>query len=223
MNVLLPLAMTLLLLASPPLGEAKNKEWSDWFRLEGGQPLTVMSSPGASFSIHLEDGTLANVQILGVEPHMPGHLQGDDFSVTITAGRSHLAALRMWASYGHFAIALADLVNGPGDELLIVSQHGRGSPLFKPVLQVWALDKVGPRQIAELEVGSFVSPCAFWREQVILAGREKPHSLRLLRQIASDTCPETPEVTAARNVAEREMTFSRADGRFVLVERASKP
>jgi hypothetical protein len=218
MKTRLLFATIVLILASLALDAAENRQWSDWFELDGGQPLPAIRDEQTHLFLDLDNGRIASVLLAKIESQEPSHLPGDDYIVAVTAVDFPGATIPVWASYGRFAIAAADLVEGSGDELLIVSQQGRGSPLFAPVLQVWAFEKTGRRKLLQLEVGSFVSPCALWRDQVRVVGKTKPRSLHLVRQVFSESCPETPEVSAARSVAERELRFSVRDGRFELVQ-----
>ncbi len=175
----------------------------------------------ATLAARLDDGSTATIRIREATSRQQGHLQGDDYVLDIAVPAGAPVQIPLWASYGRLAVALADLVNGAGDEILVVSQHGRGSPLFAPVLQVWSISRGQTQRIGEFQVGGFIDTCAWWRDKVVVLEGEKPRSVRLDREVESSGCPESADVKSALHAPGRDLRWSAASGRFEAVEKGS--
>lgn len=59
------------------------------------------------------------------------------------SGSKIKASIHLWTSYGWFQIAASDLVGGPADELLLISQQVIGA-VFSPQLQIWSVEGGAP-------------------------------------------------------------------------------
>jgi hypothetical protein len=124
-----------------------------------------------------------------------------------------VADLHFWAAYDYFRVVPVDLVDGPGDELLIFTINGRGSPRGDDVMQVWKLGGK-PVPLADLiPVSGKFSYCVPWRDRVYVSNSVKPHKLILKRDVAADPCcvykaGYDPELWPAKIKWEKIFSFS---------------
>src|SRR5688572_11096254 len=97
--------------------------WGDW--------------AGGIGQMRLDDGRIGNVSVKHAtckppercEPIDCGCLATDRYRVTVSDPFGAIvASTDVWAAYGDFHIVPFDLVDGPGDELLIVRVLGRSAP-----------------------------------------------------------------------------------------------
>lgn len=104
------------------------------------------------------------------------------------AGGRKVANLQFWAPYGLFQILPVDLVDGPGQELLIFTLFQRGSGVRDEVMQIWKLGKK-PVPLADLiHVSGTYSYCVPWRDKVYVSTSMKPCKLIIRRDVAADPC-----------------------------------
>ena len=101
----------------------------------------------------------------------------------------------MWAAYGTFEIVPLDLVDGPGDELMIVRVPGRSAPPNRhdlKILKVAAgrlVDLVAPVRIAGNLAGTPMV-CGQWRSRVAVDSQDRKRRPLLIRNevIVPDGC-----------------------------------
>src|SRR6185503_3067040 len=104
----------------------------------------------------------------------------------VTDGRGGLVArMHLWAAYGKFQIVPIDLVDGPGDELLIVRVPAHASPPVGYDLKIWKIGQTKPvelggsERVANLLI-TFPIGCARWRTFLSIDSTEaKPRSIAL--------------------------------------------
>src|SRR5262249_3390009 len=142
-----------------------------------------------------------------------------DYFVEVVDAEGRIkATIHLWASYGWFQIATSDLVGGPADELLLISQQVRGT-LFSPQLQIWSVEGTRPVEIARMIISGGISTCGRWEYEVHISGTKKPRELKLKRRLlAAEGCNHVIEdaerLTAAIPEA-RAYKFSRGKYREV--------
>lgn len=111
--------------------------------------------------------------------------QGDDYFVEIVDAEGRIkTSIHLWACYGWFQIATSDLIGGPADELLLISQQERGT-LFSPQLQIWSVEGVSPVEIARITISGSISTCGRWEYEVYISGTKKPRELKLKRRLSA--------------------------------------
>jgi hypothetical protein len=102
-----------------------------------------------------------------------------------------VARLHLWAAYGIFDIVPIDLVDGPGDELVIIRVPAHASPPIGHDLKIW---KLGPTKPVELTdplrvAGVFETEligCARWRTRLFVDLKEaKPRAVVLRSEFAA--------------------------------------
>lgn len=111
----------------------------------------------------------------------------DSYMVRVTDDRGRkVAETQLWAAYGNYQLAAADLLGGDGDELLVVRQPNRGSPVYRYDLKVM---RIGGKKIAEIgRIESicdwlYCCGCSVWRDDVTIVGNAKPYDLTLRRRV----------------------------------------
>jgi hypothetical protein len=131
----------------------------------------------APVAIRLNDGSTGTLRVEAkpceedeCQPatHDCGCFAPDSYWIVVTrADGQAVARMPLWAAYGMFDIVPVDLVDGPGDELVIARIGHRGSPPFPPDFWVWKiggskpLDLFAPRSFEEWlrsYLGSSVGP-----------------------------------------------------------------
>jgi len=128
-------------------------------------------------------------------------LERDSYWIMVTgADDRSVARLHLWAAYGKFQIVPVDLVDGPGDELLIVRVPAHSSPPIGYDLKIWKIapktpiDLGGRESVANLFVTRPLG-CARWRTDVLIDQTEaKPRSVGLRTELGSlPGCSIDPE------------------------------
>lgn len=151
--------------------------------------------------IHLDDGSIGALTVERRECR-PGEDCGPfDCGCFAGAGDSYWVHVRdatgrrvtdfhLWAAYGNFQIVAADLVGGRGDELLILRQPNRGSPMYRYDLTIFRLGGAKPVELGSLGyVCEWLNCCcSAWRDNIYIEGSGKPHRLVLHREIMADPC-----------------------------------
>jgi hypothetical protein len=180
---------------------------------------------GKQLRVRLNDGGIGRVrfrespQIIH-EPNDSLKLQGDDYFVEVTDAKGRVkASIHLWASYGWFQIAASDLVGGPADELLLISQQIRGT-VFSPQLQIWSVEGARPVEIARMIISGSISTCGRWEYDVHISGMKTPRELKMKRRLsAAEGCDQVIE-DADRLTADipekRTYKFSRGKYREVI-------
>jgi hypothetical protein len=111
-----------------------------------------------------------------------------------------VARLPLSAAYGVFDLVPVDLVDGPGDELVIVQIPTHASPPIGIDLRIWKLgatvsvDLVEPLRVAGyLETIERAVPCARWRVHLLLDPlAAKPRRISLVGEFAAEVDPSQP-------------------------------
>ena len=209
------------LLALSPGHTPRNRSYYDepCFFLDGMDvTVSFVSTPSAVLPIHLDDGTKATAQVESTVEGDGGYLLSDSFQLHVTyAGGEKQFKAEFLACYHAFQLAAVDLVGGPGDEILLVSQQERGWPAFSPLLQIYAIADSGLIDLGEVELGASITACgAQWEEHVHIQPGPKPLRLWLIRSINLLGCAEEPEVGYERAITKRELSFSEQGRRFTL-------
>jgi hypothetical protein len=115
------------------------------------------------------------------------------------AGR-RVAHLRLWAAYGVFDLVPIDLVDGPGDELVIIRIPGHASPPLGIELRIWKLGATVPVDLAEpLRVAGYLDtieravPCVRWLVHLLVDPlAAKPRRISLVGEFAVEVDPSDP-------------------------------
>ena len=169
-------------------------------------PLTIryngrLSSPAR---IQLDGATVATLSVTPApcgqgrecEPADCGCHGVDRFLLSIVqTNGTEVARTHLWAAYGTFDVVPLDLVDGPGDELMIVRVLGRSAPPNGhdlKILKVAAgrlVDLVEPVRIAGNLSGTPMV-CGQWRSRVAVDGQaRKPRPLWIRNEvIVPDGC-----------------------------------
>jgi hypothetical protein len=127
-------------------------------------------------------------------PYDCGCFKYDSYWIHIrNAEGKGISDYHLWAAYGGFEIIPIDLVDGPGDELIIIRIPNRGSPSVGRQLRIW---KIGGKKPIELMsdmdflVASWLNGCccSIWRDTLYIAEGSKPPSLILKKTIGANAC-----------------------------------
>lgn len=116
---------------------------------------------------------------------------GDSYWVHVKDARGRkVTDFHLWAAYGNFQIIATDLIGGRGDELLVLREPNRGSPMYRYDLKILQLGRAKP-----IELGSigYVCDwldccCSVWRDNIYVSGSGKPRRLILRREISAAPC-----------------------------------
>jgi hypothetical protein len=111
-----------------------------------------------------------------------------------------VAHWRLSAAYGVFDLVPIDLVDGSGDELVIVRIPGHASPPLGIELRIWKLGATVPVDLVEpLRVAGYLDtveravPCVRWRVHLLLDPLVgKPRRISLVGEFAVEVDPSDP-------------------------------
>jgi hypothetical protein len=155
--------------------------------------------------IRLDDGSTGTVRIESRPCTAADHCEPFDcgcplpyesywIDVDDSVGRT-VAHLHLWAAYGVFDVVAVDLVDGQGDELMIIRVPAHASPRVGPDLKIWKLAPTKPIDLVDpLAVAGWLGTtkgavsCAGWRTSlsVNLMGA-KPRPIALQGEFAAMT------------------------------------
>lgn len=124
-----------------------------------------------------------------------GCFEDDGYWLHVKDARGRpVADLHLWAAYGLFQIVPVDLIDGPGDELLIFRVPAHSSPPAGYDLKIWKIGKTAPidlggeRRIAAC-LGTVPVCCARGRNRVYInLSSPKPRSIVLKAEIGALPC-----------------------------------
>ena len=178
--------------------ELTDAFWTQpWVVDQRGSPLSSLRHTrpfsGEQIAIRLDDGRRGRLRVsvgpcatpAECEPFDCGcPLKDESYWIEIiNADGVRIARQHLWAAYGDFDIMPVDLVDGPGDELIIVRVPGHSSPPAGHDMKIWQLrpskviDLVVPTAVAGL-LESRPMGCARWRAQLIVdSAAQKPRAL----------------------------------------------
>src|SRR5688572_11005812 len=129
------------------------REWTEdfwdspWVFNQRGRALPRLQSAREQprnrlLSIRLDDGSQAVLQAHSEDP--------EPYRVEVTDRQGKvLARMPLWATYGRFDIVPADLVDGPGDELIIITIPTRSSPPAGYDINIWKIGETKPVELIE--------------------------------------------------------------------------
>jgi hypothetical protein len=156
--------------------------------------------------IRLDDGTKGTLRTESREcgpgedcaPYDCGCIGGEVESVWIEVRNAadHLVSrMHLWASYGDYQIVPVDLIDGPGDELMIFRIPNHASPPIGFDTKIWKIGGTKPMDLHGFEhvaghLPTFPFSCATWRTFMMVALKKpKPRSIGLMTELsASEDC-----------------------------------
>jgi hypothetical protein len=147
------------------------------------------------------------------------------------AGGNQVARLHLWAAYGRFQIVPADLVDGPGDELIIARIHAHAAPPTGYDLKIWKIGAQKPIVLREKHLIANTLPpmpiaCARWRTRLFIdPAVSKPRPILLRTERGSKPCCrifEEDEPKIAPPEADGVLRFDAALAKYVLDNRTTK-
>jgi hypothetical protein len=184
--------------------------WSGpWVFRESGSSAVVLPALRNSMGqrsngpvpIRLDDGSIGTLRIESkpctstenCEPFDCGcPLEYESYWIEVADARAkRVARMHLWAAYGVFDIVAVDLIDGPGDELVIVRVPSHASPPIGHDLKLW---KVGPTMPVELTqpislagiFGTQLIGCARWRTHLFVdLSESKPRTVALRSEFAA--------------------------------------
>lgn len=147
--------------------------------------------------ITLDDGGTGTVTVrqegcTSTEPCPPadcGCLANDSHWIEVTGPDGQMIArIHLWAAYSAFDIIPIDLVDGPGDELLIIRILGRSSPPNGHTLKAVKIGADGgvdllPSYTIAGNLPSIPMSCGRWRARLVIADEPKPRSIAVSREV----------------------------------------
>jgi hypothetical protein len=196
-------------------------------------PLHTVGTQAGPIPIRLDDGTTGALRVAGGPCEPQDHCSGpniDSFWID-TAGSSgrEIQRLHFFAAYGAFQIVPVDLVEGPGDELLILHMSEHAAPPIGYDIKIWAIDQARPRELANSEhVAGWLPvrgshravPCVRWKMTFSVdPATPKPRPLDVRIDVgAMNDCPiEEKTGIAVDELQPREsLRFNVATGKFVF-------
>lgn len=152
-------------------------------------------------------------------------LEHDSYWIIVTGadGRT-VARLHLWAAYGKFQIVPVELVDGIGDELLIVRVPAQASPPIGYDLKIWKVAAKTPVDLGGLDrvaglLGARPIGCARWRTNLLIdQSQAKPRVIGLRHVLGSSTgCSIDPdEVSPIADMRrDRALSFDANRGRYM--------
>ncbi len=181
--------------------------------------------------IRLDDGHIATLRAEqracdpadNCEPSDCGCLRDDSYWLTVkdTQGRV-VGRVHLWAAYGDLQIIPVDLVDGPGDELLVVRMGARSSPPSGHDLKVLKLAGATPvellssHRIAGTLAGTPMA-CGRWRSRLSVNPEEtKPRSIRIHQEVLIPRDCVIDNASDAEAIRKQQPVLTYSDGRYAL-------
>jgi hypothetical protein len=135
-----------------------------------------------------------------------------------------VAHMHLWAAYGKFQIVPVDLIDGVGDELLIVRVPAHSSPPIGYDLKIWKIGATTPVEIGGSErlantFNSLPFGCARWRDVMSIdRTAAKPRPITLQTEFGAPACchvyaEDAAEVADLRR--DHVLRFDAASGKYV--------
>lgn len=165
----------------------------------------------------LDDGSVGSITAELAPPDIPapqGPIQDfDSFIVRVRDARGRqMTAMPLRAAYGDFQLVPVDLIDGPGDELLVFRNDAHASPPTGYEMRIVSLGGPTPVELGSRDrvCNLFATRpigCARWRQYVYIdTHAAKPRPLRLKGEVAAEPCcaiaiiddPDIPTVTQVR-------------------------
>jgi hypothetical protein len=171
------------------------------------------AASGAAMPIRLDDGSTGRLRVTTgpcttLDECGPGECAcsaTDSFWIDVTDSRGRRAAqVHLSAAYGEFDVIPVDLVDGPGDELVIIRLHQRAAPPPGPDLQIWKVGATQPVDLIQrkghddlfflggrLQTVEGAIPCAEWRTRLsVNLDAPKPRSIARRAEFAASDWPD---------------------------------
>ena len=232
------LAVGLVLCAAPLGGQRDQPRFGSgpWVLLEkggGAAPAPSAGFAGTLFgprNLRLDSGSTATFRV----QHQPclkpedcdapdcGCHGADRYRLSIADDTGALVATTLlWAAYGTFDVIPVDLVDGPGDELLIVRSLGRSSPPNGMDLKILRIEGTQLRELLATHqiAGNFSGRpmvCGQWRSRVVIdAEARKPRPIRLDNEIIVAAGCTLDAPADADEMRRRSTTLGLQGGRYV--------
>lgn len=195
-------------------------------------PMPIRLDNGSIGALHVTAGPCTADEC---GPDDCGCFAADSFWIDVSdsLGRS-VARLHLWAAYGHFDVIPVDLIDAPGDELLIIRSPGRAAPPLGPDLKIWTLGSTKPTDLiprksdedlvflaGRLRTVEGAIPCASWRTRLsVNLDEPKPRWITRRAEFAAHDWPQSchlseegkKEMTAVK----RHQVLVFADGAYRL-------
>jgi len=138
-------------------------------------PVHTITQPTDGIPIRLDDSSTGQLTVKQLSKVVKGVNPGEDYQLSVKNSEGIvLGQTNVVACYENFQLALLDLLGGPGDELVFISQEYHGSPTFSPILTIYNLDTRGLVAIGSTQVGSLVIGCGLYADQAELDLTHKP-------------------------------------------------
>ena len=205
--------------AEPPLNALDNSRSQS----KNG-PLRIRLDDGTEGSLRVEARVCGAAEVCApIDCGCP--LADESYWIDVTnAQGSVVAHMNLWAAYGMFQVIPVDLVDGPGDELLIVRVPAHAAPPIGYDLKIWKIGATRPVVLADGErvAGSMVTEpiaCARWRTRLFVdRSAPKPRAIALRTEIGSAGCcrianEDTTRVAGLRR--DRTLQFDTVLGHYV--------
>ena len=185
----------------------RGTQRAEWPRLH----VSMGAASGGPVPIRLDDGSTGTLRVDSrpcgasdnCEPFDCGcPLDDESFWIEVAnAAGQRVARLHLWAAYGTFDIVPIDLVDGAGDELVIVRIPAHSAPPIGPDLKIWKPGPTAPIVLAEpLRVAGYLTtagggaiPCARWRVRLLVdPAAAKPRAIQLQADLAASVDSSDP-------------------------------
>jgi hypothetical protein len=198
---------------SPPGSRSIERIWDDpWVVLRRGNSVLPTAGlanafgqmTGGPIDIRLDDGRVGSLRVESqpcspsddCEPFDCGCTSEDEsFWIEIVdAGGRRVSRMHLWAAYRKFEIVPVDLVDGPGDELIIFRIPNHGSPPVGYDVKVWKIGASKPLILSDPGRVASLMPsrqigCALWRTVLSIdLAAPKPRPLELRPEFGSAGC-----------------------------------
>jgi hypothetical protein len=139
-------------------------------------------------ALHIESGPCVLPDSCGLVDGFP-----DESYWLITTDLSHraLSRLHFWAAYGVVEMVPADLIDGPGDELLVIRTPAHASPSAGFFLEIWKLGAARPVELSDrIDVGTWISGLWMnWRANLLIdLTKPKPRSIEIRPEFGIYPC-----------------------------------
>lgn len=158
--------------------------------------------PPAPWAIRLDDGTSGMLHVLArpcerdddCNPYDCGCTNREEsFWIEIRLPNGQLLVRKhLWAAYEQFQVFAADIIGGPGDELLIARVPGHASPPHGWELKIWNLSpagEIGTMHLSTWFPDALPYSCAWWMATLTIdTNAPKPRPIHVNPDFAATGC-----------------------------------
>lgn len=205
------LACLLTLLATSTSDQDPHYGRSRFHDAETGRPVPFIGAVDQARPIELEGGKTGSFEVVSGFPGEPS----DDYVLVVKSSEGRVVArMPLRACYGLFQVVAMDLLPGPPEELMVISQQVRGSPAYDARLEIWSPVGEEGRSLGRFRVGRTISTCGDLFTEDVYLGRGLTRDMMLERSVEAGRCPPGQVDYQEARIIRRLLTYDEVRGEY---------